>query len=108
MRVSLFVLSLFLASAAAQAEDVPTLELSLTGTVFTPPELHIPAGKAFIIKFKNNNPAAAELEAKDLGIEKAAAANSEIIVRVKPIAAGKYLFVNEYEEDVAKGFVISE
>ncbi len=37
-----------------------------------------------------------------------AAGNSEIVVNVKGMAAGKYLFVDEFQEDVAKGYVIVE
>jgi hypothetical protein len=97
-----------LLSVPALADDPQSFELSLKGTVFTPAELHVPAGKPFVIKFKNENSAPAELEAKDLKIEKVAAGNSEIVARVKALPAGKYLFVNEYEEDVAKGYVIVE
>ena len=41
-------------------------------------------------------------------IEKAVAGNSSIVVRVKAMTPGKYLFVDEYQEDVAKGYVIVE
>jgi Cupredoxin-like domain len=104
-----FLVPFMLASVAtARAEDVPTLELSLTGTTFTPAELHVPVGKTFVIKFKNNNATAAELEAKDVKIEKVVPANGEIVVRVKATKAGKFLFVNEYQEDVAKGYIVAE
>lgn len=92
----------------AQAEDVKTFELSITDKAFTPAEIKVPAGQPFIIKFKNNNAAPVELEAKDLKIEKVAAGNSEIVVRVKAMPAGQYLFVDEYQEDVAKGYVVAE
>ncbi|MFO1034653.1 MAG: cupredoxin domain-containing protein [Hyphomicrobiales bacterium] len=110
--------SLFTAAAAlalslaaglpAQAEEAITVEISLKGNAFTPAEVKVPAGKPFVIKMKNENAAPAELEAKDLKIEKVAAGNSEIVVKVKGMPAGKYLFVDEYQEDVAKGYVIVE
>ena len=108
LRISLISLAFVLAAGPAMAEDVPTFDLSLDGTTFTPPELKVPANKPFIIKFKNNNPGVAELEAKDFGIEKKAAGKSEVIVRVKGGAAGKYLFVDEFQEEVAKGQIIAE
>ena len=95
-------------STAAKAEDIVTYETTLKGNAFTVPEIKVPAGKPFIIKLTNTNAAAAELEAKDLQIEKPVAANSQIVVRVKAMPAGKYLFVDEYQEDVAKGFVVIE
>jgi plastocyanin len=108
MRGVAFSLVGFLMIGSANAEDAPTFDLALTGTVFSPAELHVPVGKAFVIKFKNNNSVPAELEAKDVKIEKIAAANSEIVVRVTAPAAGKFLFTNEYQEDEAKGYLVVE
>ena len=102
------LLGLSMLLTPARAEDVMTYELSLKDQAFTPAELRVPAGKPFMIKFTNGNSAAAELEAKDLQVEKLAAPNSEIVVRVKAQQPGKYLFVDEYQEDVAKGFIVVE
>ena len=98
----------FVFTPLAYAEDAQTIELAIKGTAFTPTEIHVPAGKPFIIKFMNGNAAPVELEAKELKIEKVAAGNSEIVVRVKGMPAGKSLFVDEYQEDVAKGYVVAE
>ena len=89
-------------------EDMVTYEVTLKDKAFTPAEIKVPAGKAFIIKLTNANAAPAELEAKDLQIEKVAAGNSSIVVRVKALSPGTYLFVDEYQEDVAQGHVIAE
>lgn len=105
------VLAIVFAGAAifpARAEDIVTYDLSLKDKSFTPSELKVPAGKPFIVKFSNGNAAPAELEAKDLQIEKAAAPNTAIMVRVKAQQPGKYLFVDEYQEDVAKGYITVE
>ncbi len=92
----------------AVAEDIITYEVTLNAQTFTPAEFKVPAGKPFVIKMKNANAAPAEFEAKDMQVEKVAAGNSEIVVRVKALAPGKYLFVDEYQEDAAKGYVIVE
>ena len=91
-----------------RAEDIATYETTLKDEAFTVAEIKVPAGKPFIIKMTNANSAPAELEAKELKIEKVAAGNSTIIVRVKAMEPGKYLFVDEYQEDVAKGYVVVE
>ena len=95
-------------SPAALADDMVTYEITLKGAAFDISEFKVPAGKPFIIKLNNQNAAPAELEAKEMKIEKAVAGNSSIVVRVKALEAGKYLFVDEYQEDVAKGYVIVE
>ena len=91
-----------------RAEDIVTYETTLKDKAFTVAEIKVPAGKPFVIKLNNANAAAAELEAKELKIEKVVAGNSSIVVRVKAMAPGKYLFVDEYQEDVAKGYIIVE
>lgn len=92
----------------ALADGLKTYELTLKGDVFTPPEIKVPAGAAFMIKMKNENASPAELEAKPLKIEKVAAGHSFIVVRVGALQPGKYLFVDEFQEDTAKGYVIAE
>ena len=106
---SLVATTAFLTGASSTlAEDIVTYETTLKDAGFTISEIKVPAGKPFIIKLNNANAAAAELEAKDLKIEKPVAANSSIIVRVRAMEPGKYLFVDEYQEDVAKGYIIVE
>lgn len=95
-------------ASSAQADDLKEFALSIKGAVFTPAEIRVPANTPFVIRMKNENAAPVELEAKDLKIEKVAAGNSEIVVRVKAVKPGTYLFVDEFQEDVAKGHVIAE
>jgi len=103
------VLAAFAAFATpVLAEDLVTYELTLKDATFSPAEIRVPAGKPFMIKMTNANAAPAELEGKELAIEKVAAGNSSIVVRVKALQRGKYLFVDEFQEDVAKGYVVAE
>ena len=95
-----------LGGVAANATDASTIEVTLQNSAFSPTEVKVAANTAVILKFINKDAAAAEIEAKDLNIEKVVVGNSEIIVRVRPLKPGKYLFVNEYKEDVTKGYVI--
>jgi hypothetical protein len=41
-------------------------------------------------------------------IEKVVQGGGEIIANVKAKAAGKFLFVDEYHEDLAKGYFVAE
>lgn len=108
MRVAVSVFTVLALTSQLRAEDIVTYETTLKDKAFTVAEIKVPAGKPFIIKLNNANAASAELEAKDMKIEKAVPGNSSIVVRVKAMAPGKYLFVDEYQEDVAKGYVIVE
>ena len=97
-----------LSVGAATAADPATIEVTLQNDAFSPAEVKVAAGTAVVLKFINKDAGAAEIEAKDLNIEKVVVGNSEIIVRVRPQKPGKYLFVNEYKEDVTKGYVVVE
>lgn len=92
----------------AQADEAKSIEITLKGTAFTPNEVKIPVGQTVVVKFKNLNAAPAEIESKPLKIEKVVQGGGEIIANVKAKAAGKILFVDEYHEDVAKGYFIAE
>ena len=96
--------SLIMPAAAQEA----TFTLTLEGDQFSPADLKIPAGKAFVLKVINKEKAAVEIEAKDLKIEKVVAVGGEIVARVKAMAPGRYLLVNEYKEDTVKTFIIVE
>lgn len=108
----LIVLSMLAGSLAipmqSLAEDAIQFEIILTDKGFEPNEVKAPANRPLVITVKNTTKAAAEFESKSLKIEKVVAANGQGIFRVKPLAAGKYLFVNEYKEDTVKGYLIVE
>jgi Cupredoxin-like domain len=94
--------------AGAHAEDRATFTVILENDAFGPTEIKVPAGAAFILKVVNNEKSGVEIEAKDLKIEKVAAAGTEIVARVKALKQGKYLLVNEYKEDTVKAYIVAE
>jgi hypothetical protein len=102
------VFSLLAVTVAAEAKDLKTYELTLKGQAFTPVELKVPAGEAFIIKLKNENSAPAEFESKDMKFEKIVAGHASIVVRVKALPGGTFEFYDEYHEDATRGTVVSE
>ena len=112
MKLSPMICALALGFAVSalpvRADDVKTYEVTLKADVFTPAEITVPKGTAFMIKLINANDAPAELEAKQLKVEKVAPGKSDVTVRVRAMEPGKYLFVDEFQEDTAKGYVIVE
>ncbi|MEO7381331.1 MAG: cupredoxin domain-containing protein [Paracoccaceae bacterium] len=84
------------------------LEITLTDTAFEPAEVKVPAGAAFTVLVHNKSAAVAEIEAKDLKIEKVVAAGEDILINVRAQDAGTYLFVNEYKEDTIFGHITAE
>ena len=103
-----YILMTVLALAAAtpaSAEDAGIV-WTLKGAKFDPSPLAIEAKGDFVIKFVNTNATAAELECKDLKIEKPVVANGTILVRVLNPKPGTYDCVDEPHEDVAKAQIV--
>ena len=108
--LSVVGLALALVGGAAPilAEGTTAIEIVLTDKGFEPKEIKAGADTAIVLTVKNKTAAAAEFESKPLKIEKVVAANSQIIVRLKPQPKGRYLFVNEYKEDTVQGYLTVE
>ena len=92
---------------AVRAEDVATFRLTLKGHVFDPAELTVPAGKRLVLVVRNGDDTPAEFESSQLGAEKVISAGREATIRVGPLAAGRYLFNDEFHQDQAHGVLIA-
>ena len=104
----LLVISGIIAVAGPAMAEGSTITVTLKDKSFTPAEVKIPVGKAVKVTFRNANDSAAEIESKPLGIEQDLGAKAEITVEVTAKEAGKFLFVDEFQEDVAKGHFVAE
>ena len=82
------------------------LVVTIQNHVFSPTEIHIPANQKFEFKVKNLDDSAEEFESPGLKIEKVVAAKSEVLIRLKPVAEGRYTFVGEYHEKTARGLAV--
>jgi hypothetical protein len=90
---------------AAWAEDSATVHLSLKDHRFVPAEAHAPVGKPITIEIKNLDATPSEFESKTLRVEKVVAAGGVITVQIRPLAAGRYRFFDDYHEDTTEGFL---
>ncbi|MGO9672815.1 MAG: cupredoxin domain-containing protein [Methylocella sp.] len=91
---------------AVRAEDAVTVHLSLKDHRFEPAEPHAPAGKPITIEIKNLDGTPAEFESKTLRVEKVIAAGGVVTVQIRPLAAGRYRFFDDYHEDTTEGSLI--
>jgi hypothetical protein len=89
----------------ARAEDAATVRLSLKDHRFQPAEARAPAGKPITIVISNLDPTPAEFESKTLRVEKVVAGGGTITVQIRPLAAGRYRFFDDYHEDTTEGFL---
>lgn len=89
-----------------RAEDAATVHLALKDHRFEPAEPHAPAGKPITIEIRNLDATPAEFESKTLRVEKVVAGGGVITVQIRPLAAGRYRFFDDYHEDTTEGFLI--
>ena len=100
----LFALFSFAAAGVARAD----VEIALTykDRKFDPPEISAPANTPIVIKFRNLDRDAMELESDALKIEKVVPAGKDATIKVKAQKPGRYEFFDEYNEKTARGTLV--
>lgn len=83
---------------AAAEQYAAQVEIVVKNKKFDPVEVKAPADKRIVIRVINRDGAAMEFESKSLKAEKVIAANSEGILRVGPLKAGKYEFFDDFNQ----------
>src|SRR5215510_11994255 len=105
----LLIASLLLVPSLSAAADNPTdIALVLENNRFTPDEIKVKAGAAFVLVITNKDKKAEEFESKDLRIEKVIPAGKTVRLKMPALKAGTYNFVGEYSEKTAKGRIVAE
>jgi hypothetical protein len=95
--------------AVAVALPLATIhEITIKNHIFTPDEIHVPAGKRVKLIVHNQDPTPEEFESDDFGREKIILGNSTATIFVSPLKAGKYHFFGEFNSDLANGYLIAE
>ena len=108
MAAMLGLLTALAGACPASADDAQSVTITLKDHRFDPAEIKLAAGKAAVLIVRNQDPTPAEFESSALKIEKVVAGGQEITVKLRPLTAGRYEFVDEYHEDTAKGAVVVE
>jgi plastocyanin len=91
---------------AAQAQE--PLTITIRNHRFEPTELKVPAGKRVTVYIVNDDPTPEEFESHSLKVEKVIPGKSKGLVRIGPLAKGRYEFIGEFHQKTAKGAVIAE
>jgi heme/copper-type cytochrome/quinol oxidase subunit 2 len=94
------------ATQAALAENPAPVQLTLKDHQFTPAEIHLPAGRPAMLEVTNADATAEEFEMRQLALEKVIAGGAKALVRLRPMAPGRYRFIGEYHEATASGTIV--
>ena len=90
----------------ALADDSAKVSVTLKDHKFSPAEPSAPAGKPIVIEVTNLDPTPSEFESKTLRVEKVVPAGKKVSIQVRPLAAGRYRFFDDYHEDTTEGFLV--
>jgi hypothetical protein len=91
----------------AFADGVP-IALTLKDHKFARTEIHLKANAPSQILLTNEDSSTEEFDSSSLHVEKVVPGGGKGIVRLRPLAPGKYNFMGEYHSDTAQGVVIAE
>src|ERR1700761_993428 len=96
----------FAMTIGARAENSVEVALSYKDKKFDPSEISAPANTPIVIKFRNLDNDAMELESDSLHIEKLVAAGEDATIKVRAQKPGRYEFFDEYNEKTARGALV--
>jgi hypothetical protein len=106
MALALLALLSLIPVNAAHVDNAVEIALSYRDKKFDPPEINAPANTAIVIKFRNLDGDAMELESDSLHIEKVVAASKDATIKVRAQKPGRYEFFDEYNEKTARGTLV--
>lgn len=101
------ILSAFVLLTACGEQKVEK-EVTIKDHVFSPTEIKVPAGQAFVLKVINEDDTPEEFESHELKVEKVIAGGKTGTVHIRALEKGTYPFIGEYNEATAKGVIIAE
>lgn len=95
---------LLVATPALSGEPI---HLTIRDHKFEPARIEVPAGEAFTLIVKNEDPTPEEFESHDLNREKVISGHGTGKITINALKPGEYRFVGEFHEDTAKGLLVA-
>ena len=102
------VLTALIAPSLAHVAVAQEFNLVIRNNKFEPEEIRVPANKRVSIYVSNEDATPEEFDSTALKVEKVIPGKSKGLVRIGPLAPGRYEFIGEFHADTAKGVVIAE
>ena len=96
------LVSIFFAAAAffpASAQQAASVTVSVKNHSFHPAQIHAPANVPIDLRVKKLDSTAMEFESDTLHAGEGRGGNSEVVIRLKPLAPGRYEFYDDYHQD---------
>jgi hypothetical protein len=104
-KIAFTALVLAAACLPASAQQAVSVTVSVKSHRFQPAEIHAPANVPIELRVKNLDAAPMEFESVSLRVEKVVTGNSEGIIRIRPLAAGRYEFFDDFHPETRGALV---
>ena len=104
---SLFVaLAVLLPIKDLHAQQAASVSITVKDHRFEPAEIRAPANRPFAISVKNSDAAPMEFESASLRVEKVIAPGAVGTVNVRPLAPGRYEFLDDFHPETRGALVV--
>lgn len=104
-RMVFWILMLFAVPACAAETRVT---LTLFHHQFAPAIVHVPANELITVVLVNADSERAEFASASLKSKRVVAGHASGTMRWRPLAPGRYIYVEEFHTETARGIVIAE
>ncbi len=94
------------AVAVSAAAQETTIQITVKDHGFQPSQITGPANASIVLHVRNLDAAAMEFESVSLRVEKVVAANSEGVIRLRPLAPGRYEFFDDFHQQTRGALVV--
>jgi hypothetical protein len=91
-----------------RGQDTAVLHISVKNHRFQPSELNGPANVPFTLVIKNLDAGPMEFESVSLRVERVIPGNSEGLIRLRPLAPGRYSFFDDFHQETQGVLVIQK
>src|SRR5262249_22675574 len=87
------------------AQQSASVTVSVKNLRFQPAKIHAPANVPIELRVKNLDSAPMEFESVSLRVEKVVTGNGEGIIRLRPLAPGRYEFFDDFHQETRGALV---
>ena len=104
--ITLLAAAVLFASEHTNAQQSPSVAISVKDHRFQPSRIGAPANRPISIRVKNLGSAAMEFESVSLRVEKVIAPGSEGVVNVRALAPGRYEFFDDFHQQTRGTLIV--
>ena len=96
------------AAAGARADDMPVFRLEFRDGAIAPLRVAVPAERPFKLVLDNVGASPVEFESRDLHKEKVLAPGTSSFMVIRRLAAGEYIFFDDFHLDAPQAVLVAE